>query len=125
MTADTEAPKKVRIDAWVWSVRLFKTRSQAAQACRAGHVKINGEAVKPAQAVEVGDDVRVWVNHRERIVRVRTLSAKRVGADVAREAYEDHTPEQVTPMMPRRDRGAGRPTKRERRQLERFKRGML
>ncbi|MCX2163183.1 MULTISPECIES: RNA-binding S4 domain-containing protein [Corynebacterium] len=125
MTADTEAPKKVRIDAWVWSVRLFKTRSQAAQACRAGHVKINGEAVKPAQAVEVGDDVRVWVNHRERIVRVRTLLAKRVGADVAREAYEDHTPEQVMPMMPRRDRGAGRPTKRERRQLERFKRGML
>jgi len=116
---------KIRIDVWAWSVRLFKTRSQAAQACRAGHVKINGEAVKPAQSVEVGDDVRVWVNHRERIVKVRKLLAKRVGADIARMAYDDHTPEQVLPAMPRRDRGAGRPTKRERRQLERFKRGLL
>lgn len=118
-------PNKVRIDAWVWSVRLCKTRSQAAQACRAGHVKINGEAVKPAQAVEVGDVVRVWVNHRERIVKVKELLSKRVGADLARTAYEDRTPEQIMPAMPRRDRGAGRPTKRERRQLERFKRGLL
>ena len=125
VTAEAEAHKKVRIDAWAWSVRLFKTRSQAAQACRAGHVKINGEAVKPAQTVEVGDVVRVWVNHRERIVKVQKLLVKRVGADIARAAYEDRTPEQIMPAMPRRDRGAGRPTKRERRQLERFKRGII
>ncbi len=112
----------VRIDAWVWSVRLCKTRSQAAQLCRAGHVKINGESVKPAQAVTVGDNVRVWVNHRERVVEVTQLLSKRVGADVARSAYIDHSPApRVVPTMPRRDRGAGRPTKKERRQLDRLK----
>ena len=70
----------VRVDAWVWAVRLTKTRAQAAAACRAGHVKINGESVKPAQHVAVGDQVRVWVNHRERIVEVAELLHKRVGA---------------------------------------------
>ena len=73
----------VRVDAWVWAVRLTKTRAQAAAACRAGHVKINGESVKPAQHVAVGDQVRVWVNHRERIVEVAELLHKRVGAPVA------------------------------------------
>ncbi len=69
----------VRVDAWVWAVRLLKTRSQAAQACRAGHVKVNGESVKPAQHLAVGDRVRVWAHHRERIVEVQELLAKRVG----------------------------------------------
>lgn len=116
-----------RIDAWVWSVRLFKTRSAAAAACKAGHVKLNDATVKPAQTVAVGDRVRAWVNHREYIYEVTDLVTKRVGAPRARECYIDHSPpppsKEILASIPRRDRGAGRPTKRERRQLDRL-RGM-
>ncbi|WP_328471968.1 RNA-binding S4 domain-containing protein [Streptomyces sp. NBC_00448] len=114
----------VRVDAWIWCVRLTKSRSQAATACRAGHVKVNGERVKPAQAVKVGDEVRLVHAGRERVVVISRLLAKRVGAPVAVEAYVDNSP----PPPPRtdalalgvRDRGAGRPTKRDRRELERL-----
>ncbi|MDN5723747.1 MAG: RNA-binding S4 domain-containing protein [Corynebacterium sp.] len=116
-----------RIDAWVWSVRLFKTRSAAAAACKAGHVKLNDATVKPAQTVAVGDRVRAWVNHREYIYEVTDLVTKRVGAPRARECYIDHSPpppsKEILASIPRRDRGAGRPTKRERRQLDKL-RGM-
>lgn len=116
-----------RIDAWVWSVRLFKTRSAAAAACKAGHVKLNEATVKPAQTVAVGDRVRAWVNHREYIYEVTDLVTKRVGAPRARECYIDHSPpppsKEILASIPRRDRGAGRPTKRERRQLDKL-RGM-
>ncbi|HJC86302.1 MAG TPA: RNA-binding S4 domain-containing protein [Candidatus Corynebacterium faecigallinarum] len=116
-----------RIDAWVWSVRLFKTRSAAAAACKAGHVKLNDATVKPAQTVAVGDRVRAWVNHREYVYEVTDLVTKRVGAPRARECYIDHSPpppsKEILASIPRRDRGAGRPTKRERRQLDKL-RGM-
>ena len=116
-----------RIDAWVWSVRLFKTRSAAAAACKAGHVKLNDATVKPGQTVAVGDRVRAWVNHREYVYEVTDLVTKRVGAPRARECYIDHSPpppsKEILASIPRRDRGAGRPTKRERRQLDKL-RGM-
>lgn len=119
--------KPVRIDAWVWAVRLYKTRSDAATACRAGHVKLNGHAVKPAQQVVPGDRVRVWVNHREYDVEVLRTIAKRVGAPIAWTCYIDHTPPpppmEVFASVPRRDRGAGRPTKKERREMDRFRGG--
>ena len=115
----------VRLDAWIWSVRLAKTRSQASEACKGGHVRVNGEKVKPAQSVRVGDQVRVrrsdgW----ERIVTVARLISKRVGPPAAAECYVDQSP----PPPPRefagpvavRDRGAGRPTKRERREVDRL-----
>lgn len=115
----------VRIDAWVWSVRLVGSRSAATAACRAGHVRIGGERVKPAQRVRVGDEVRVLTPGGERLVVVRQLLAKRVGAPVAREAYEDRTPEAPprveVPTDVRRDRGSGRPTKRDRRELQRLR----
>ncbi len=115
----------VRVDAWVWAVRLYKTRSQATAACRAGHVRVDGDRAKPAQAVRVGSTVEVRGGERVRIVEVRQLLAKRVGAPVAQAAYIDHSPpppprEKVSPFGVR-DRGAGRPTKKERRQLDRLR----
>ncbi len=115
----------VRVDSWIWSVRLTKTRSLAASACRGGHVRVNGERVKPAHAVRAGDEVRLHHAGRERIVVVTRVVRKRVGAAVAAECFIDNSP----PPPPReellavaqRDRGAGRPTKRERRDLERLR----
>ncbi len=112
----------VRVDAWIWSVRLTKTRSIAATACRAGHVKVNGERAKPAQPVRAGDEVRLFHAGRERIVVVKRPVSKRVGAPVAAECLIDNSPPPPTPVEAAvvgiRDRGAGRPTKRERREIE-------
>ncbi|HZG03683.1 MAG TPA: RNA-binding S4 domain-containing protein [Streptomyces sp.] len=115
----------VRVDSWIWSVRLTKTRSTAAAACRGGHVRINGERAKPAQPVRPGDEVRLRHLGRERIVIVKRLVRKRVGAAVAAECFVDNSPpppprEYAAPVA-RRERGAGRPTKRERRELERLR----
>ncbi|MFI0263696.1 RNA-binding S4 domain-containing protein [Streptomyces sp. NPDC017056] len=115
----------VRVDSWIWSVRLTKTRSLAATACRGGHVRVNGERVKAAQAVRAGDEVRLRHAGRERVVVVKRLVRKRVGAAVAAECFVDNSP----PPPPReeiaavghRDRGAGRPTKRDRRELEQLR----
>ncbi|RFU85259.1 RNA-binding S4 domain-containing protein [Streptomyces triticagri] len=113
----------VRVDAWVWSVRLAKTRSAAATACRAGQVRVNGQRVKPAHTVRAGDEVRVRQGDRERIVVVRRALRKRVGAPVAVEAYVDNSPPPPPRVVPAgiRDRGAGRPTKRDRRELDRLR----
>ncbi|MES4908403.1 MULTISPECIES: RNA-binding S4 domain-containing protein [unclassified Streptomyces] len=121
--ASDNAP--VRVDSWIWSVRLTKTRSLAATACRGGHVRVNGERVKAAHAVRPGDEVRLFHAGRERIVVVKRLVRKRVGAAVAAECFVDNSP----PPPPReelaavghRDRGAGRPTKRDRRDMERLR----
>lgn len=115
----------VRIDSWIWAVRLVKTRSMGATACRGGHVRVNGERVKPAYAVRVGDEVRLRHTGRERVVVVKRLIRKRVGAPVAAECYIDNSPpppprEAVAPAGVR-DRGAGRPTKRDRREMERLR----
>lgn len=115
----------VRVDSWIWAVRLMKTRSMAATACRAGHVRVNGARVKPAHAVRPGDEVRLRHAGRERIVVVSRLISKRVGAPVAAECYQDNTPapppreEQV--LVAVRDRGMGRPSKRDRRELARLR----
>ncbi|MFJ2646160.1 RNA-binding S4 domain-containing protein [Streptomyces sp. NPDC087420] len=113
-----------RADTWIWSVRLTKTRSQAAAACRAGHVRVNGERVKPAHAVQVGDEVRLRHAGRDRVVVVSRVIRKRVGPPVAAECFVDNSPppppkEFVAPIATR-DRGAGRPTKRERREMDRL-----
>ncbi len=115
----------VRIDSWVWAVRLFKTRTQAGDACKAGHVKVNGKSIKPSQLVSPGDVVSVWVNHRDLKVEVVQTIKKRVGAAVAQQCYIDHSPppppKELLMSMPKRDRGAGRPTKKERRELDRLR----
>ncbi|GAA4474750.1 hypothetical protein GCM10023094_11020 [Rhodococcus olei] len=115
----------VRLDSWVWSVRLFKTRSAAASACRAGHVRVNGVSAKPAQLLRVDDEVRVRVGGTERIVVVTRLIRKRVGAPEAALCLIDRTPppppRELLAALPQRDRGSGRPTKRERRELNRLR----
>ncbi|MEV1130674.1 S4 domain-containing protein [Agromyces sp. NPDC049794] len=115
----------VRIDAWLWAVRQYKTRSAATAACRAGHVRVNGERAKAAQAVRPGDEVRVRVDGFDRMLVVRQTLVKRVSATLAAAALEDRTPppppRESVPVVPVRDRGAGRPTKRERRDLERLR----
>lgn len=111
-----------RVDSWTWAVRLFRTRSLATAACRAGHVRVNGDKAKAAQSLHIGDEVRVRTAGFDRILVVSRLVVKRVGATVAAECYVDNTPpppprEEVA-LVPMRDRGAGRPTKRERRDIE-------
>ena len=120
-----DATASTRVDSWIWAVRLAKTRSAATAACRAGHVQVNGERAKAAQPVHIGDEVRLRNTDLERTVQVARLVAKRVGASVAVECLIDLTPpppprEEVAATI-QRDRGAGRPTKRERRDLEKLR----
>ena len=114
-----------RLDQWLWAVRLFKTRSMATAACRRGRVRVNGIAVKASTQVKVGDRIEAFIA-RQRVVVVSALIEKRVGATVAATCFVDHSPPAPTakrqPPMPRRAPGMGRPTKRERRALDRVTR---
>ncbi|CAN5372844.1 hypothetical protein BH10ACT7_BH10ACT7_02380 [soil metagenome] len=117
-------PDTARVDSWLWAVRIVKSRSLATAACRSGHVKVNGERAKAAQAVRSGDEVRIRVSGFDRVLIVTRPLVKRVSAVEASASYVDNSPPLPTPdeiaLAPRRDRGAGRPTKRERRELEQF-----
>lgn len=110
---------KLRVDIWLWATRQLKSRSLATQTARAGHVRINGDVAKAASPVRVGDEVRLRIYGFDRILVVKKLPRKRLGAPAARECYQDLSPERprFTPQGVR-DKGAGRPTKKERRQLE-------
>ncbi|MGI9644949.1 MAG: RNA-binding S4 domain-containing protein [Ilumatobacteraceae bacterium] len=117
--------ESVRVDQWMFCVRVTKTRSDAAGVCRAGHVKVNGKTAKPSSPVKVGDRVEALVHRRQRVLEVVTLLTKRVGAPLAVECYVDYSPPPPEPdaeaPVPQRDRGTGRPTKRDRRQLDRLR----
>ncbi|MDV8149016.1 MULTISPECIES: RNA-binding S4 domain-containing protein [Arthrobacter] len=118
------SPATVRIDAWLWAIRAYKTRSAATAACRAGHVRLNGNPAKASQSLVPGDTVRVRQPGYERILEVRRLIAKRVGAEAAGHCFTDHTPPRpAAPALglPQRDRGTGRPTKKDRREMERLR----
>ena len=115
---------KIRIDAWLWAVRVYKTRSEATTACRAGHVRLNGISVKAAQPVVPGDRIRVRKNGFDRELEVVGLIPKRVSAAMATKCYIDHTPPRekvIIPQVPIRERGAGRPTKKDRREMDRLR----
>ncbi|WP_188316325.1 RNA-binding S4 domain-containing protein [Solihabitans fulvus] len=118
--------ESTRVDRWLWAVRLTKTRSDAAAACRGGHVRVNDRPAKAATTVSPGDEVRARVGDTTRIVEVVRVIQKRVGAADAAVCFIDRTPpppaEAALPFA-RRDRGAGRPTKRERRILDQFRTG--
>lgn len=116
------ATRPVRIDSWLWAIRIYKTRSAATTACRAGHGRVNGDRTKAAQTVKPGDEVRVRISGFDRILVVRQTLSKRVGAPIAATAYDDRTPpREPAAMLAVRDRGSGRPTKRERREIDRLR----
>ena len=113
----------VRTDQWLWAARCFKTRSLATKACKGGHVKINGKTVKASQSIRRGDSVNVLTLGGLRILKVIELSTVRGPYSVAQTLYEDHTPapdpKEIAP--PRMSHGKGRPTKKDRRRLDRLK----
>jgi ribosome-associated heat shock protein Hsp15 len=120
------ASEIVRLDKWLWAVRLFKTRGLATEACQAGHVKIHGASVKPARTVHVNDLIEIQLPESKRTVKVLAPLSRRVGAPLVSQYLEDLTPaaERAAPREPRpeplfhRPKGSGRPTKRDRRMLE-------
>lgn len=115
----------VRIDVWIWAVRLVKTRAAGTEACRGGHVRLNGQPAKAAAQVRIGDEVRVRIHGFDRVVIVQQLLRKRVGAPAAAAAIEDRSPPRPTAIeaaqVPHRPKGAGRPTSRERREIDRLR----
>lgn len=116
----------LRIDKFLWAVRLYKTRSKSAEAIKSGHVFLNGQPVKPAQVVENGDVIRIKRNPIYRSYRVKDTLKRRVGAKLVATYIEECTPQseldklEAMQMMPGfdRERGTGRPTKKERRDLD-------
>ncbi|MDR0783831.1 MAG: RNA-binding S4 domain-containing protein [Propionibacteriaceae bacterium] len=115
----------MRIDTWLWVVRFFKSRSQATAACRAGKVRLNGTIAKASSLVKVDDRITWRDPLRPREVVVVALLPRRVGAPQAAEAYLDHSPP-IPPKteqgaVPQRDRGSGRPEKKDRRETDRLR----
>lgn len=123
--------KKVRIDKWLWSVRIFKTRTKATDACKAGRVKIGEKPVKASTLIVGGETLNLRKNSFDLVIKVKELLERRVSATLAEPCYENLTPESelnkykewyIGKAAPeRRERGAGRPTKRERRTIDNFK----
>ena len=121
----------VRIDRWLWAVRIFKTRSQASSACRLNQVKIGGQFAKPSRTVSVGTTIEVEKDQMTRTVKVLTLTEKRIGAKLVDDHLDDITPaEELERAQAAREqlqlnrvyqiRGEGRPSKKRRREIEKF-----
>lgn len=121
----------VRIDKWLWAVRIFKSRTMATDNVKAGRVKVRDKAVKPSFLVAPGDTLIVRKNGFDLTFKVNEIISKRVSAVLAAPCYEDLTPESEKDKYKswyigkaaaeRRDKGLGRPTKRERREIEDYK----
>ena len=113
-----------RLDIWLWAVRLTPTRAVATELCRNGRVAVNGAVAKAAASVKVGDRIESRIAQRQRIVVVERVINKRVGAPLAAECLVDHSPvvdRETSPPVFERERGSGRPTKRDRRQIDRLR----
>jgi ribosome-associated heat shock protein Hsp15 len=121
-----EPLESVRLDKWLWAARVFKTRGLAAEACDGGKVDVNAQSAKPAKSLHPGDVIRVTLPQgRHRVLKVARLDDRRGSAAVARALFEDLTPPEPPRARlappPRREPGMGRPTKRERRELDRLR----
>ncbi len=119
----------VRLDKWLWAVRLYKTRSQAAEACKGGKVQMAGVNAKPSREINEGDEVEVHTQGIVKKIRVKKAAKNRVSAALVPDLMEDLTPAEELEKLQmirqlnyeKRQRGAGRPTKKERRILDRLK----
>jgi ribosome-associated heat shock protein Hsp15 len=125
--------EKLRIDKYLWAIRLFKTRTLASDACKAGRVKKDGQNIKPSYEVKIGDTFQVSKGIERKVVKVTGLLENRTDAKTAVGFYEDLTPVEQThsfksmfhaPVL-KRDRGTGRPTKRDRREIDDLQDGFL
>jgi ribosome-associated heat shock protein Hsp15 len=122
---------KVRVDKWLWSVRIFKSRTIATDACKAGKVKIDGQAVKPSYLLSRGETLELRKEGFNLLFKVVELLDKRVGAPLAQACYENLTSAEELNKYndwyigkggaEKREKGSGRPSKKERREIERFK----
>lgn len=115
---------EVRVDQFLTAARLCKSRTLARDACSGGHVKLNGITVKPSHVVRAGDEIRATLARGLVIVKVLNVAEKRLSPTLARALYEDHSPPPPPKeewAAPKRDRGAGRPTKSDRRALRRLR----
>ena len=118
--------EEVRLDKYLWSIRAFKTRSEATTACNGGKVRLNGADVKPSKAVKVGDVIVVRKGPVTYTYKVLALVDKRQGPKLVPNFVENQTPQEeldklhapVETFFLKRDRGAGRPTKKDRRQMD-------
>ena len=118
--------EEVRIDKYLWSIRVFKTRSEATDACKGGKIRVNGADIKPSKAVKVGDTIVARKGAVAYTYKVLELIDKRQGAKLVPRSAENLTPEEelaklrapVETFFLKRDRGAGRPTKKDRRQMD-------
>ena len=119
----------IRIDKYLWAIRAYKTRSIASEACKTGRVKIDGEAVKPSREIKVGIIIEFKAGIMNKTIEVKEVIKNRLKASLAQEKYIDRTPaeelerlEMIRQMKTEhRERGSGRPTKKERREIEKMK----
>lgn len=113
----------VRVDQWLAAARLYASRTAAQVAVTGGHVELNGRAIKPGHVLRVGDEVRARAPRGLVVLRVLALATRRLAPALARALYEDHSPPPPPREtgLPRRDHGAGRPTKADRRALDRLR----
>jgi len=119
----------VRVDKWIWAVRIFKSRSQATEACKSGKVSIDGIALKPSRIVDIGDIIEVKKDQINMLLEVVDLLEKRVGAKLVEKYMNNLTPDSEynkidllkSKSFEFRDKGMGRPTKKERREINIFK----
>lgn len=118
--------EEVRLDKYLWCIRAYKTRSEATDACNGGKIRLNGNDVKPSKAVHAGDTIQVKKNAVTYTYKVLSLVDKRQGAKMLPNFIEDLTPQSeldklrapVETFFLKRDRGSGRPTKKDRREME-------
>jgi ribosome-associated heat shock protein Hsp15 len=123
--------EKVRIDKWMWAVRIFKTRSMAAEACKKGKVIIDGVTIKPSRDVKLNEKIDIRVPPIIRSYRVKAISGRRMSAKLAVDFVEDITAQDQLDLLnatkthgfEKRQRGTGRPTKLERRLIDKLKKG--